>query len=82
MFWLRNKKNDFDYALLSGGMSCQISSPLAVLIGPWLEKTCVFHANNKGVDQLAHPPSLVSTIAIRYLESIAVKFASCKISIF
>ena len=40
----------------------------------------MLHANNKGTDQQAHPGSLISTFVIRYLESIVVKHAPCKIS--
>ena len=44
--------------------------------------TVAMHANNKGVDQPAHPCSLISIFVIRYLESATVKLAPCKISIF
>ena len=39
-------------------------------------------ANNKGVDQPAHPPSLISAFVIRLLESIISKPATSEISIF
>ena len=39
-------------------------------------------ANNKGADQTAHPRSLISDFAIRYLETIVAKLVSCKISLF
>ena len=40
------------------------------------------YANNKGADQPAHPRSLVSTFAIRFLESTISKLATSEISIF
>ena len=39
-------------------------------------------ANNEGTDQTAHPRSLISDFAIRYLETIVAKLVSCKISLF
>ena len=39
-------------------------------------------ANNKGTDQTAHPRSLISDFAFRYLETIVAKLVSCKISLF
>ena len=38
--------------------------------------------NNEGTDQNAHPRSLISDFAIRYLETIVAKLVSCKISLF
>ena len=46
------------------------------------EKLTLLHANNKDQDQPAHSHSLISTFVIRYLESIKVQLAQCKISIF
>ena len=40
------------------------------IIEPGLENTCLSYANNKGVDQPAHPRSLISAIAVRCLDSI------------
>ena len=38
--------------------------------GPQCEKTCLLgFANNKGADQPAHPPSLISDFVIHLLES-------------
>ena len=45
---------------------------------PWL---CGF-ANNTGADQPAHPRSLISAFAIRFLESFVCKRATGEISIF
>ena len=39
-------------------------------------------ANNKGVDQLAHPRSLISAFAIHKLNSIVSKLAPSEISLF
>ena len=39
-------------------------------------------ANNEGTDQTAHPRSLISDFAFRYLETIVAKLVSCKISLF
>ena len=39
-------------------------------------------ANNKGADQPAHPHSLISTIVIRFLESIVSILATSKVLIF
>ena len=39
-------------------------------------------ANNEGTDQTAHPRSLISDFAFRYLETIVAKLVSCKISFF
>ena len=41
----------------------------------------LLQGNNKGTDQPAHPPHLISTFVIRYLESIVAKLATCKISL-
>ena len=51
--------------------------------GPRREKTCFRRfANNTGVDQPAHLPSLISAFVICYLESILCKLATGEISIF
>ena len=51
--------------------------------GPQLEKTCLrWFANNKGVDQPAHPRSLISAYVIHLLESSISKLATSKISLF
>ena len=66
MFWLRNKKNNF-----------QIHS----LTGPQCEKTCLRRfVNNKGADQPAHRRSLISAFVFRFLESIISKLATSEIS--
>ena len=39
-------------------------------------------ANNKGVDQPAHPRSLISAFVIRLLESIISRLAASEISYF
>ena len=39
-------------------------------------------ANNKGTDQLAHPRSLISALAIHLLNSIILKLASSESSLF
>ena len=38
--------------------------------------------NNKGADQTAHPRSLISDFAFRFLEIKVAKLVSCKISLF
>ena len=41
------------------------------ILEPRHEKTCLMsYANNKGVDQYAHPRSLISAIVVRWLDSI------------
>ena len=40
----------------------------------------MLYANNKGVDQPAHPRSLISTFVVRYLDSIIPILAKSKIS--
>ena len=53
------------------------------LNGPRREKTCLQEfGNNKGVDQLAHPHSLISALVIRFLESTISKLVTSEISIF
>ena len=47
----------------------------------WENPSSVF-VNNKGADQPTHPRSLISTFAIRFLESIMSKLALSEISIF
>ena len=42
----------------------------------------LLHVTNKVADQPAHPRSLISAIAIRLLESMIAKVATCKLSIF
>ena len=39
-------------------------------------------ANNEGTDQTAHPRSLISDFAFRYLETIVAKLVSCIFSLF
>ena len=52
-------------------------------IGPGRQKTCLQgFANNKGVDQPAHPHSLISAFFIHFLESIICRHDSGEISIF
>ena len=47
------------------------------LYSPGREKTCLRgFANNKGADQPAHSPSLISAFVIHLLESIISKFAT------
>ena len=41
----------------------------------------LLNANNKGSDKTVHLHSLISDYAFRYLESIVVKLAECKISL-
>ena len=51
--------------------------------GPRREKTCLREfANNKGADQPAHPRSLISAFAVRFLEMFIYKLATSDISIF
>ena len=48
---------------------------------PRHEKTCLREfANNTGVDQTAHPRSLISAFVIRFLESIISKLATVEMS--
>ena len=65
-------------------MSTQLSLKFILLInGPGREKICLQgFANNKGADQPVHPPSLISTFVIPFLESIICKLATDEISIF
>ena len=42
----------------------------------------LLHVNLKGTDQPAHQHSLISTFVIHYMESLVVKLAPCKKSIF
>ena len=46
------------------------------------ESQTSLHANNKGVDQPAHPRSLVSAFVFRSLESTTAQLETCKISKF
>ena len=46
------------------------------------ENLTLLHVTNKVADQPAHPRSLISAIAIRLLESMIAKVATCKLSIF
>ena len=51
--------------------------------GPQHEKTCLRgFGNNTGADQPAHPRSLISAIAFRFLESIICELATDEMSIF
>ena len=50
---------------------------------PQSEKTCLRgFVNNTGADQPAHPRSLISTFAIRFLESIICKLNTGEITSF
>ena len=50
---------------------------------PHCEKNLtLFHMNNKGGDQPAHPHSLISAFVIHSLENTIDKLATCKISRF
>ena len=46
------------------------------------ENLTLLQVTNKVADQPAHPRSLISAIAIRLLESMIAKVATCKLSIF
>ena len=48
---------------------------------PSQENLNLLQANNKDADQSAHARSLICIFVIRYLESILVKLAPCKISV-
>ena len=51
--------------------------------GPRREKTCLRgFANNKGADQPAHPPRLVSAFVIRFIESTISRLATSEIIAF
>ena len=51
--------------------------------GPRHEKTFLQGVtNDKGADQPAHPGSLISAFVIRLFESIIVKLAASKLSLF
>ena len=55
----------------------------ALTNGPRPEKTCLWEfAYNKGTDQPAHPPSLISAFVICILESSISKLATSGISFF
>ena len=59
------------------------SHTVLVSYGPWREKICLRGvANNTGVDQPAHPRSVISAFVIRVLESTICKLATGEISIF
>ena len=63
-------------------LNSQLSQP-KLINGPQREKTCLQgFANNTGVDQPAHPRSLISAFVIRFLESTISKLATGEISIF
>ena len=54
---------------------------LCLIFGPRREKTCLRgFANNTGVDQPAHPRSLISAFVIRFLESFICKLATGEIN--
>ena len=60
-----------------------IGKPNSLRNGPCREKTCLRRfANNKDVDQPAHPRSLISAFVIRLLGSIIAQPATSKLSIF
>ena len=46
------------------------------------ENLSTMFANNKGTDQTAHVPSLLSASVIRFLENIITKLATSEISVF
>ena len=51
--------------------------------GPGLVKMCLMtYANNKGADQPAHPPSLISTFVVRCLDSMTCILVISKVSRF
>ena len=53
------------------------------IFGPRRKKTCLRRVtNNTGVDQSAHPRSLISAFVFRCLESITSKLATNEISTF
>ena len=61
-------------------MTCNI---FPALNGPRREKTCLQgFANNTGTGQPAHPRSLISAFAIRFLESTIFNLNTGKISMF
>ena len=52
-----------------------------MIIKPRHEKTCLMpYANNKGADQPAHPRSMISTFAVRCLDSIIPILTKSRIS--
>ena len=52
-------------------------------LGPCHAKTCLItYANNKGVDQPAHPRSLISTFVVRCLDSMICILTISKVSRF
>ena len=54
-----------------------------MLIGPGHAKTCLMpYANNKSADQPAHPRSLISTLVVRWLDSMICMLAISKVSRF
>ena len=61
-----------------------IKNPIMIKkFGPRGEKTCLRgYANNKGIDQPAHPCSLISAFGIPFLESIISRLDTGEISIF
>ena len=54
-----------------------------MIIGPGHAKMChMLYANNKGADQPAHPRSLISTFAVRCLDSMICILALSKVKKF
>ena len=80
------------YALLTGGLVYAGNYFTAVFVSNTKLKTIIWAStlenlssgsvNNKDADQPAHSRSLISTFAIRFLESFISKLATGEISIF
>ena len=69
------------YALLQPfEYSCTFYFWIVNIFEPCREKTCLWHANNKGADQPAHSRSLISAFVVRCLDSIIPLLALAKIS--
>ena len=92
MFWLRNKKIIYLLITLkrSGVGVCRKNIQNVVLFyitciayGSLRKKNVtLLHANNRDADQTAHLHSLISAFVIGFFESIIVKLAPCRISLF
>ena len=60
-----------------------MGTKLTYKFGPRHEKTCLrVIANSKSTDQHAHPRSLISTLAIRLMETSISRLATGEMSIF
>ena len=56
---------------MSGFPKCACARNTDEINEPGHEKMCLMsYANNKGADQPAHPPSLISAFVVRCLDSI------------